>query len=104
MIGSLEHMGYNRSFYNIVKTLLGNASTRVCVNGDLADFFSRQDPSHKGACLLPPLHAIVGDGLNWLLQSSIQANELKGIQTSEGKHICIGVFANGTNAMIANKE
>lgn len=58
-------MGCGPNFCNMVRTLLGNANARVCVNGDLTQAFNLTRSIRKGCPLVPLLYAIeVMNGLN----------------------------------------
>ena len=70
-IEALIHMACGVKFCFMVKALLGNASARMSINGNLSNFL-RLSRSIKQGCPLDPLfYAVVADGVNWLNQDRI---------------------------------
>ena len=67
IIQALLHMGCGVKFCYMVKTLLGNALARVCINGNLSNSFWISRAIRQGCPLAPLLYAIAADGLNWLV-------------------------------------
>ena len=67
IIESLKQMGCGENFCIMVKTLLGNATARVNVNGDLTEAFKLSRSIRQGCPLAPLLYTIASDGLTWLV-------------------------------------
>ncbi|MCO5572277.1 hypothetical protein L7F22_026030 [Adiantum nelumboides] len=76
-IDALRHMGCGEKFCSMVKTLLGNASAKVNVNGILSESFRLSRSIRRG----------------WKMQ---------GIVIDNGDQICIEMFADDTNAIMQN--
>ena len=63
ILESLKQMGCGKEFCIMVKTLLGNAATRVNVNGELIEAFKLSHSIKQSCPLAPLLYAIAADGL-----------------------------------------
>ena len=100
IIQALLHMGCGAKFCSMVKTLLGNATARVSVNGSLSKSFRLSRSIRQGCPLAPLLYAVAADGLNWLVQDRIQDGCLNGVMLGNGSQACIEMFADDTNAML----
>ena len=64
---ALHHMGGEVKFCSMVKTLLGNASARVYVNGTLSNFFRLSRSIRQGCPLAPPPFLCNGRGWSYLV-------------------------------------
>ena len=68
ILEALKQMGCGETFCSMVKTLLGIASARVNVKGDVIEAFKLTKSIRQGCPLAPLLYAIASDGLNWLVK------------------------------------
>lgn len=103
MIEALKHMGCGDKFCSMVKTLLGNASARINVNGELTEGFRLSSSIRQGCPLASLLYAVAVDGLNWLVQDSISSGRVKGVTLGNGEQVCIEMFTDDTNALLENE-
>ncbi|MCO5576231.1 hypothetical protein L7F22_030040 [Adiantum nelumboides] len=101
-IDALRHMGCGEKFCSMVKTLLGNASAKVNVNGTLSESFQLSRSIRQGCPLAPLLYAVAADGLNWLVHDRINSGKMQGIVIDNGDQICIEMFVDDTNAIMQN--
>ena len=97
-------MGSGENFCIMVKTLLGNATARVNVNGDLTKAFKLSRSIRQGCPLAPLLYAIASDGLTWLVRDKMDKGKIKGIRIDAKEQVCMEFFADDTNALVANEE
>ena len=97
-------MGCGENFCTMVKTLLGNATARVNVNGDLTEAFKLSRSIRQGCPLAPLLYSIASDGLTWLVQDKMDKGKIKGIKIDVKEQVCFELFADDTNALAANEE
>ena len=97
-------MGCGKEFCIVVKTLLGNATAHVNVNGELTESFKLSRSIKQGCPLAPLLYAIASDGLTWLVQDKMDQGKIKGIKIDENEQVYLELFASDTNALIANEE
>ena len=77
ILESLKQMGCGENFCIMVKTLLGNATVRVNVNGELTESFKLSRSIRQGCPLAPLLYAIAADGLTWLVRGKMEQGKIK---------------------------
>ena len=54
--------------------------------------------------LAPLLYAIAANGLTWLVCDKKEKQVIKGIQIDEQTQMCLELFADDTDALVANEE
>ena len=102
---SLTSMGLQPNFIRYVKTLFGNARARIAINGQLSSPLTLNKSIRQGCPLAPLLYAIATDGLSWLVNNRIKQGKMEGIHLpGQHGHMCLQLFADDTNALVANKE
>ena len=87
MIKTLQKMGIEGTYLNIVKVIYDKPTANIILNGEKLKAFPLRSGTRQGCPLLPLLFNIVLE----VLSTAIREEEIKGIQT--GKEVKLSLFA-----------
>ena len=77
MIKTLQKMGIDRTFFNIIKVIYGKLTANIILNGENLKAFSLRSGTRQGCPLSPLLFNIV---LEVLAKAIREENKIQGIQ------------------------
>lgn len=102
---ALQCAGFAQKFIAQILTLFGNARARISINGALSPALNLKRSIRQGCPLAPLVYAIAIDGLSWLVEDRIRKHRIEVIKLPHStKQMCLQLFADDTNALVANKE
>ena len=92
MIKTLQKMGIDRTFFNIIKAIHGKLTANIILNGENLKAFSVRSRTRQGCPLSPLLFKIV----LWVLATAIrEENEIQGIQIRK-EEVKLSLFTDDT--------
>ena len=99
MMQTLQKMGIERSYLNMVKAIYDKPTANIILNGEKLKAFSLRSGTRQGCLLSPLLFNIV---LEVLAIAIREEKEIKGIQI--GKEVKLSLFADGMILYIENSK